>query len=94
MLVKVPFNQIQVNMVAFEGAEVIFPYGDKWFRMKWDDVPTRFKQLYVLKLRLEGVRVPDALEQYVVGGIDVSDLDIELDLTKAEEVDENYPLKR
>ena len=94
MLVKIPFNQIQVNVVAFEGAEIIFPYGSKWYRMKWNNVPARFKQLYALKLRLEGVRVPDALEQYVVGNIDVSDLDIELDLAKAEEVDENYPLRR
>ena len=93
MQVKVPFNQIQVNMVAFEGAEVIFPYGDKWFRIKWDDVPTRFKQLYVLKLRLGGVRVPDALQQYIVDNIDVADLSIELDLDKAEEIDESYPVR-
>jgi len=89
----VPFNQIQVNMVAFEGAEVVFPYGDKWFRMKWDDVPTRFKQLYVLKLRFEGVRVPDALGQYILNNIDIDNLDIELDLSKAEQIDENYPIR-
>ena len=93
MLIKVPFNQIQVNVVAFEGAEVIFPYENKWFRMKWDDVPTKFKQLYVLKLRLEGVRVPDALQQYIIDTIDVSDLNIELDLDKAEQVDESYPVR-
>jgi len=94
MLVKVPFNQIQVNAVAFEGAEIVFPYENKWFRMKWGNVPVRFKQLYVLKLRLEGVRVPDALQQYVVDNMNVSDLNVELDLDKAEEVDENYPLSR
>lgn len=93
MLVKIPFSQIQVNMVAFEGAEVVFPYGDKWFRMEWAKVPDRFKQLYVLKLRLNGVRVPDALEQYIVDNMSVSDLDIELDLEEAEEVDEDYPVR-
>ena len=93
MQVKVPFNQIQVNLVAFEGAEIVFPYESKWFRMGWNDVPDRFKQLYVLKLRLEGVKVPNALEQYIVNDVDVSDLSIELDLGKAEEVNEDYPIR-
>jgi|GEM_PF-6465839 len=93
MQVKVPFNQIQVNLVAFEGAEIVFPYKSKWFKMRWNNVPDRFKQLYVLKLRLEGVKVPNALKQYIVNDIVIGDLSIELDLDKAEEIDENYPIR-
>jgi len=88
----VPFHTIQVNAVAFEGPEVVFPYEGKWYRMDWADVPDRFKQLYVVSLRLQGISVPSALQEYIVDTIDVATLDIDFDLTKAQEVDEEYPV--
>jgi len=86
-MITISFNKIYVNTVAFEGAEIIFSYGDKWYRMKWDNVPDRFKQLYVLYLRLQGIEVPSSLQDYIVSTLNVEDLQIELDLSLAEEME-------
>lgn len=85
------FNKIIVN--ERNGVkEIIFRHNNKWYRMDWSDVPEKFKILYVFELRLHGYSVPDDLIEYQVDTIDASNLDIELDISKAEEISETYPL--
>ena len=90
-MAKVPFTAMRVNVTP-EGREVIFPYGPSWYRLKWADVPERFKVLYVAKLRLNGYDVPDDLKPYERDSVTLDDLTVEVDLTKAEEVTGEYPL--
>ena len=45
MIVRIPFNLIRVNQ-GREGLEVVFPYGEDWYRLDWEKVPDRFKELY------------------------------------------------
>jgi len=35
MIVRIPFNLIRVNQ-GREGLEVVFPYGEDWYRLDWD----------------------------------------------------------
>lgn len=92
MIAKIPFNLIKVNSVDGR-LEVVFPYGSDFYRCDWEDVPDRFKELYVLFLRLSGCSVPEYFEDYVVDIIDVEDLDIEFDLDKCGSVPLTYPVE-
>ena len=91
IVVKVRFNLIQVNEIG-ESREVVFPYEGRWFRMDWNKVLERFKVLYVAMLKLQGLEVPEDLKEYERDTIDVSDIDIEIDLNQCEEIPEMYPL--
>jgi len=88
MLATIPFHRIFVNVRLGE-REIIFQYGKKWFKMKWSDVPEKFKVLYAAKLKLERGNIPDDLKPYERSEISVGDINIELNLDKAEEVKEN-----
>jgi len=90
-MVSVPFHKIHVNTTP-NGKEIVFKYEDKFYRMDWANVPDKFKQLYVAKLKLEGIAVPEDLASYDVGTFDLSDTNIELDLNSAEEISATYPL--
>lgn len=89
-MVTVKFYQISVNLTD-AAREIIFPYEGKWYRMDWENVPDKFKQLYVAYCKLNGVEIPDFLKPYDIGTFDISTTDIELDLTLAEEIPETYP---
>jgi len=90
-MVKVPFHLIRVN--TSEGSlEIIFPYGNKWWKLDWDKVPDRFKHLYVVYLKLQGIEIPDHLKEYQVNTLSMDNIDISIDLDKCVQVPENYPL--
>ena len=91
MKIKVPFNLIRVNE-GREGLEIVFPYGNDFYRMKWDKVPDRFKELYVVWLKLQGMTIPEWLKEYEKDTIDVSDVSVEIDLDNCEKIPETYPL--
>jgi len=90
-MVEIPFHRILVNS-GREGLEIVFPYMGKWYRMKWEDVPEKFKILYVARLKLMGVTLPSYLKQYERVQVNVEELNITLDLTKAEEVKEEVTM--
>jgi len=90
MMIQVEFYKIHVNS-GREGLEIIFPYNDKWYRMKWKDTPKKFKILYTARLKLDGIPIPNELKEYERKRVDIEDLMIELNLNKAEEVIETYP---
>ena len=89
MLVK--YNTIQVNKTA-SGYEIIFPVGSRWYRLSWDLVPDRFKQLYVVDLKLRGVSVPDFLASYNTDPVEIGDATVDIDLSLCDEVPEDYPV--
>ena len=91
-MAKVSFSLIRINETP-NGREVVFPYGKNWYKMSWEDVPDRYKQLYVAHLKLQGASVPDWLTPYDVGTINLMTTDIEIDLSKCIEIPENYPLE-
>lgn len=91
LLVKIPFNLIRLNEVAGE-KEVIFPYGNGWYKLSWENTPERFKELYVVWLKLQGMEIPDYLKDYEKDTIDIKDVDIEIDLSKCEKIPAEYPL--
>jgi len=91
MVVKIPFNLMSVNQ-GREGLEVIFRYGNAWYKLPWDEVPDRYKELYVVYLKLSGIEVPEWLRTYDVDTVDISAIDIEIDLNKCIEIPENYPI--
>ena len=91
MIVKIPFNLINVNQSG-ENLEIVFPCNDKWYRMDWDKVPEKFKILYVATLKLQGLEIPEHLRKYEKDTIDVSDVNVEIDLSQCEEIPEEYPL--
>ena len=85
MKVKIPFNLIRINQVR-ESLEVVFPYGNDFYSLKWDFVPDKFKELYVVWLRLNGYKVPDWLKEYEKKVVDVSDVNIEIELNKCKKL--------
>jgi len=87
MKVKVPFNRIQVSLVRDQQV-ILFPYGDEWYEMRWDEVPDRFKELYVLRLKLSGIRIPEELKEFERNWIEVREVKVELDLSKAQIINE------
>ena len=92
-MAKVNFSLIRINETP-NGREIVFPYGKEWYKMSWEDAPERYKQLYVAYLKLQGIPIPDWLTSYdVVGTIDMSSIDVEIDLNKCVEIPENYPLE-
>ena len=90
-MVEIPFYSINVNS-GREGLEIVFNYNRKWYRLKWDKVPEKFKTLYVATLKLQGLKIPDYLKKYEKDIVNVSDLSIEIDLNECEEIPETYPL--
>ncbi len=92
-MARVRFFAIRVNETR-EGREIVFPYGQEreWYRMSWEDVPERYKQLYVAYLKLSGIEIPDWLKPYDTGTIDLTSADVEIDLSKCTQVPESYPL--
>jgi len=91
MIVKIPFNRIHVNQ-GRNGLEIVFRYDKNWYRMDWDKVPEKFKILYVATLKLQGLEIPEHLRKYEKDTIDVSDVNVEIDLSQCEEIPEEYPL--
>jgi len=90
-MAKVSFPLIRLNETP-TGREIVFPYGNDWYRMPWEDVPDRYKQLYAAYLKLQGIEIPDWLAPYDVGTIDLTTTDVEIDLSKCTQVPEDYPL--
>ena len=84
MKVRIPFPRIFVNQVR-DKLEIVFPYRDKWYRLDWEKVPNKFKELYIAKLRLNGFPIPDRLKEYSISVINIEDLEIEIDLDECEE---------
>ena len=91
MKAKIPFNRITLNKVR-DRLEIVFPYGDDFYRLEWEKVPNRFKELYVVWLKLQNKPIPDYLESYIKDTVDVSDVNIEIDLDECEKIPETYPL--
>jgi len=89
MLIK--YSVIQVNRTS-EGYEIVFPCNGKWYRLSWDLVPERFKQLYVVDLKLQGISVPDFLAPYNVDPVEIGDTTVDIDLSLCDEVPEDYPV--
>jgi len=90
--IEVKYHQIQVNVKANGEREIVFPYGGKWYRMNWSDVPDTFKEMYVADLKLHGYSIPDDLIAWDEEFPHIGDAVVFLDLTKAEEVGEGYPM--
>jgi len=89
--VNMPFNVIRINEI--EGnREIVFPYGNDFYRMEWDKVPSRFKELYVVWLKLQGMTVPEWLKNYEKDTVDVSDVSVEIELDECEKIPATYPL--
>jgi len=93
MIVEIPFNLVRLNEVA-NTREIVFPYGNDWYRMSWEDTPERFKELYVAWLKLQGIEIPEWLKDYEKDTIDIKDVNIEIDLSKCEKIPAVYPLAR
>ena len=91
MIVKVKFHLIRINTVASK-LEIVFPYGEKWYRMDWENVPDKYKTLYTAYIKMLGREVPDYLKDYEKTTIELDNLEIELELDLAEEVPPTYPL--
>ena len=91
MKVKVPFNLISINETP-RGREIVFVYGNDFYRMDWDKVSDRFKELYVVWLKLQGKEIPEWLEECEKDTIDVSDVSVEIDLDECEKIPATYPL--
>jgi len=84
---KIEFRICQHNVTP-EGEEVIFSYNGKWYRIKAEDMPATYHELRKLKLWLEEGKLFDSLAY-----VDLSKPAIvEVDLDKAEEIAESYPL--
>ena len=90
MIVTVKFHLIKVNYVSGK-PEIVFPYGNDFYRMDWDKVPEKFKILYVVWLKLSGKEIPEHLKCYERDTVDVSDTNIEIDLDYCEKVPPAYP---
>jgi len=76
------FANINVNVV--NGVREAIVMINHWsFSLPWDKLPDRFKQLYVLWLRLQNIPVPQDLQQYVVNNIDVANLYFDINLDEA-----------
>ena len=90
-MVSVPFHVIKVNQRR-DKLEIVFPFGNTWWRLDWDKVPERFKHLYVVWLKLQGKEIPDYLKDYEVETLSVKEVTVRIDLDKCEQVPENYPL--
>lgn len=91
MKVNIQFNVIRINETR-EGLEIVFPYENKWYRLDWDKVPERFKILYVVYLKLQGIEIPDYLTEFNRDTIDISNTLIEIDLDNCIEIPVEYPL--
>lgn len=90
MKVKIPFNLINVNQ-GRESLEIVFPYGKDFYRLDWDKTPDKFKELYVVWLKLNGYKIPEWLKDYD-REIVVTDVSIEIELDECEKIAERYPL--
>ena len=91
VMVEIPFHLIRVN-IRNGKLEIVFPYGNDWYRCDWDNVPERFKHLYVVWLKLQGKKIPEHLKEYEVETVSVKSTKIRIDLDKCERVTETYPL--
>jgi len=91
MKVKIPFNRIHVNQ-GREGLEVVFYHDKSWYRLDWKKAPEKFKILYVAMLKLQGFEIPKHLKEYERDTIDISDIDIEMELNECEKIPRTYPL--
>lgn len=91
-MVDIPFHLIQVNETR-EGREIIFPYGTDWYRCPWEKVPSRFKRLYVVKLKLMGYKIPDYLKDYETETITVSNVNVSIDLDNCKIIPSEYPVR-
>jgi len=86
-VVDVEFSMCQYNS-APDGDEVIFPYNGKWYRIKAEDMPSEYFKYRMLKLWLDNGQCFD-----IVLDVDLSKpCTIKVDLDKAEEIPESYPL--
>jgi len=75
-----------------QGLEIVFPYRNQWYRLDWDKTPDRFKELYVVWLKLQGKEIPNYLKKWETVMIDVENVNIEINLAECEEIPETYPL--
>ena len=91
VVVNVKFRDIRVNTTP-SGREIVFRYGDQWFRMGWENVPDRFKELYVAYLKLMGFGVPEDLSEFDRETYDIGDGSVEIDIDKAIKIHEIYPI--
>ena len=91
MKVSVPFYRMYVNQ-GRDGLEIVFNYGKNWYRVDWNRVPDKFKILYVAMLKLQGLEIPEHLKKYERDTIDISDMNIEIELDECEKIPETYPL--
>ena len=91
MKIRIPFSRIHVNQ-GREGLEVVFRYDKNWYRLYWDKAPEKFKVLYVAMLKLQGLEIPEHLKEYERDTIDISDINIEIELEECEKIPESYPL--
>jgi len=91
MKVRIPFNLIRVNQIG-KRLEIVFPYGNDFYRLDWSKVPDRFKELYIVWLKLSGYKVQEWLKEFERDVVDVSDVSIEIELDECEKIPETYPL--
>lgn len=91
MLMEVRFRDIRVNTTP-SGREIVFRYGDQWFKMDWESVPDRFKELYVAYLKLIGADIPDDLSKFDKDVYNIGDATVEIDIEQVEKIPEGYPI--
>jgi hypothetical protein len=84
-IARVNFKNISVTFNEYQRI-IQFKYRDKNYTMKFEDTPQKFKDLYLVKLVLNGNAIPTDLENLVKDStninIKLNDLNINLDLTK------------
>jgi len=87
MIVEVEYRLCQYNKTE-EGDEVIFPYNGKWYRIKVEDMPSEY-----LKYRMLELWITQNVQFDVELNIDLSKpCVVRIDLSKAEEIPESYPI--
>ena len=84
-IARINFKNISVTFNEYQRI-IQFKYRDKNYTMKFEDTPQKFKDLYLVKLVLNGNAIPTDLENLVKDStninIKLNDLNINLDLTK------------
>ena len=88
-MIYIEFHNIRINTVA-DSLEVIFAHDGQWYKMEWDSVPDKLKQLYSVYLRLQGL--PDDVTGYAQSEVCVGNTVIEIDLSKCSPIPHEYPI--
>jgi len=87
MKVAIPFRVIQHNITP-EGEEIVFPYGDRWYRCPISKVPEKYFKLRDVYLWIEEGKTVNRIVRL---NLNVPPI-VEIDLEECEEITETYPI--